>query len=316
MIVSPNSNRMGDIAPVVFAKKLAQGITLGLPPFAVRVQSPLPVFSPTFQALYAHYPVYDDDTAADFVIRVAGTGGLRRFYGRQAMAYINTPPPYIPLPEHMAPLMFEQALNWCVATRTFTHLLLHAAVVEKDGKAVIIPGQSGQGKSTLCAALVTQGWRHLSDEFALLDPQTGDITAHPRPISLKNESIAAMRDWAPDHVMSEPLTGTPKGTVAYIQPTRAALEAASRPATPAAVVFPRFTPNQDAETQAHETGPRLDKMDQARAFVILTTCSVNYREIGEAGFRVLTALVDRVPVMTATYGDTAAGVELMEELVV
>ena len=47
----------------------------------------------------------------------------------------------------------------------------------KDDFAVIVPGQSGQGKSTLCAALVARGWRHISDEFALMDPASLAITA-------------------------------------------------------------------------------------------------------------------------------------------
>ena len=305
---------VGALDPNTFATACKHGIVVGMPPFTAKIISPFRHFAARFQAVYAHYPLLDK-AVPDFVIRVAGTGGLRRFMRRQSMAYINTPPPYIPLPEHMAPLMFEQALNWCVATRTFTHLLLHAAVVEKNGKALIIPGQSGQGKSTLCSALVTRGWRHLSDEFCLLDPATGLITAHPRPISLKNESIQAMRDWAPEATISAPLTGTPKGSVAYIQPSDAAVQAAPRPATPFAVVFPRFIPNLDAEARALAGGACIEIMEKARAFVILTTCSVNYREIGEAAFHALTALVNRVPVMTATYGDTAAGVTLMEDLV-
>ena len=47
-------------------------------------------------------------------------------------------------------------------------LLVHAAVLERDGRAVVMPGPSGVGKSTLCAALVARGWRLLSDEVAMI----------------------------------------------------------------------------------------------------------------------------------------------------
>ena len=66
---------------------------------------------------------------------------------------------------------------------------MHAAVFERDSSAVVLPGPSGVGKSTLCAALVARGWRLLSDEVAMIRPQDGLLQPYPRPISLKNESI-------------------------------------------------------------------------------------------------------------------------------
>jgi predicted ATPase len=46
--------------------------------------------------------------------------------------------------------------------------MLHAAVVEKNGKALILPALPGSGKSTLSAALAMNGWRFLSDEFTMI----------------------------------------------------------------------------------------------------------------------------------------------------
>jgi HprK-related kinase A len=297
--------RIGDLDAGALARRLERGAVLSAPPFAVRLQSPLDVLHRSIHLLYGAFDLLDDGAVPDFAIRVAGTGGWRRLLRRQAMAYIDTPPPYTPLPERLAPIMFEQALNWCVATRTFTHLILHAAVVARDGRAVILPGQSGQGKSTLCAALVARGWRHISDEFALLDPASLAVTAHPRPISLKNRSIGVVAGWAPELAMSPAYDGTPKGAIAYVRPSRAAVEAAPEPVMPAAVVYPRFDPAGE---------PGLDPMGKAAAFIALTACSVNYREFGQAGFDALGRLVDGVPVLGATYPDTESAVVLMERV--
>jgi len=69
------------------------------------------------------------------------------------------------------------------------YLLLHASVVERDGRALLMTGISGAGKSTLAALLGARGWRLMGDEFALVDPKTGMIHAFPRLVSLKNDAI-------------------------------------------------------------------------------------------------------------------------------
>ena len=64
--------------------------------------------------------------------------------------------------------MFEWGLNWVVANHAHQFAIVHAAAVEKDGRGFIFPGAPGSGKSTLCAALVSRGWRLLSDEMAMI----------------------------------------------------------------------------------------------------------------------------------------------------
>jgi hypothetical protein len=49
---------------------------------------------------------------------------------------------------------------------------LHAAVVEINGGAVAITGDSGAGKSTMVSALLARGHRLLTDDQAMIDPHT------------------------------------------------------------------------------------------------------------------------------------------------
>jgi ABC-type thiamine transport system ATPase subunit len=81
-------------------------------------------------------------------------------------------------------------LNWCVAGHAHHYLMLHAAVLEKNGRAVVLPGDPGAGKSTLTAALMLDGWRLLSDEITLINRRRWTArTGLARPVSLKNASI-------------------------------------------------------------------------------------------------------------------------------
>jgi hypothetical protein len=63
-------------------------------------------------------------------------------------------------------------------------IFVHAGVVALGGRALILPGRSFTGKSTLVAALVKAGATYYSDEFAVLD-LAGNVHPYPRPLSLR-----------------------------------------------------------------------------------------------------------------------------------
>src|SRR3546814_17273791 len=69
--------------------------------------------------------------------------------------------------------MLEWGLNWCIGAHGHQFLIIHAAVIERNGLAAILPGAPGSGKSTLTACLVHNGWRLLSDAMALVSLQGG-----------------------------------------------------------------------------------------------------------------------------------------------
>jgi len=56
-----------------------------------------------------------------------------------------------------------------VATNAPAHTFVHAGVVEWQGRAIVIPGRSRSGKTTLVRALLRAGARYYSDEFAVVD---------------------------------------------------------------------------------------------------------------------------------------------------
>jgi hypothetical protein len=64
-------------------------------------------------------------------------------------------------------------------------LFVHAGVVGWQGRAILIPGRSHSGKSTLVAALVRAGATYYSDEYAVIDRQ-GRVHPYPKPLSLRD----------------------------------------------------------------------------------------------------------------------------------
>jgi hypothetical protein len=79
----------------------------------------------------------------------------------------------------------ESDLHFQIAQHARTGLFVHAGVVGWNDQAIIIPGRSRTGKSSLVAALVRAGATYYSDEYAVLD-RTGRVHPYPKPLSLRN----------------------------------------------------------------------------------------------------------------------------------
>ena len=80
----------------------------------------------------------------------------------------------------------ESDLRLFVAELATHRVFVHAGVVGWKGKAIVIPGRSYSGKSTLVAELVRSGATYYSDEYAVLDSR-GRVHPFAKPIELREE---------------------------------------------------------------------------------------------------------------------------------
>jgi hypothetical protein len=65
--------------------------------------------------------------------------------------------------------IFESDLNFRIATNSSTRFFVHAGVIAWRGQAIVIPGRSCTGKSSLVREFLRQGATYYSDEFAVFD---------------------------------------------------------------------------------------------------------------------------------------------------
>jgi len=78
----------------------------------------------------------------------------------------------------------EQAVEFTVATGARTRLFVHAGVVGWRGRAIVIPGRTMSGKSSMVAALLRAGATYYSDEFAVFD-SSGRVYPYPRALRIR-----------------------------------------------------------------------------------------------------------------------------------
>ena len=255
------------------------------------------------ESLYADYPA-PRDGVPDFNVRLFAARPWRRFARPAVMIGGDfVLPEAAPLPLAQGLLAAEMGMNLQMALGQRRYLLLHASVVERDGRALVMTGMSGAGKSTLAALLGARGWRLMGDEFALVDPETGSIHAFPRLVSLKNDAIGVVEIGVPDGRFGPLLAGTPKGDIRHLVPDAVAITAMDRPAAPALILFPRF----GFDAAQRDVLP-------SEVFVRLTQASTNYVALGERGFDALTRIVKTVPARAIDYPDTDSAIAQVEAL--
>jgi HprK-related kinase A len=298
--------KLSALSPEVIRSRLKQdGIRMRVGPFAVTVRADDAAFASTLHFLYQDFPLLEANEPSEFLIRVRYPRGLRRWWRRQVRFFLDDTQPFEPFPSNLAMPFFEWGLNWCIYEHAHEFLIVHAAVVERKGMAVMLPAAPGSGKSTLCAALVLAGWRLLSDEFALIAAPDGRSLPIPRPIGLKEHSIGIIRGLREKVELGPVFADTRKGDVAHLRPPAESVARADEAAAIRWVVFPKY--GAGAEN-------RLDPLSKAAGFAKASDGCFNYEMLRAAGFEFLAAVVDNCDCFDLTFSDLRAAVDLIESL--
>src|SRR3954447_21305911 len=80
--------------------------------------------------------------------------------------------------------VLDAELRTFVATGAPDHVFVHAGVVAFEDRAVVIPGPTFSGKTSLVAECVRAGALYYSDELAALD-RNGLVHPYPKPLSMR-----------------------------------------------------------------------------------------------------------------------------------
>ena len=295
--------RIGDYAPADFAALLAtRGIRLESAGLALRVWSDIPEIADHLGLLYADHALLADEGVDDYRLRIQWDGALQRVLKRRVAALTDGRPFFAPLPRNLSPTFVEGCLNWSVAFESASYVIVHGAVVERDGLATIMPADSGSGKSTLCAALAHRGWRLLSDELTILRPADLQLISSARPVSLKNAAIDLIRGFAPEARFGPVLRGGTKGDVAFMRPPADAVMRVGETAAPAFVISPRYQEGAEA---------RLTPVTRAEAFRMMVDGTVLYRTSGRRGFETACRIAESCPAYRLSYSRLDDALELI-----
>lgn len=270
-------------------------------PFNVGINTSIHSLFDDFFELYSEFRLIDNQAILDFELNINQSSNyLRRWFRPQCFFSLGGESPFAPMEEHQAFGMFEWGFNWSISSYCNEYLIIHAAVIEKNGVCVILPAPPGSGKSTLTALLTYSGWRLLSDELALICPKSLEIQPLARPINLKNRSIDVIKSEFPNINHSSIMHNTHKGTVCLFKAPDDSVRQVNVKAKATYVIFPTYSSKSKFSLK-----PILP---QNTLFSLIEN-AFNYNTLGKTGFETMVNLVKDVKSFDLTYGDNTQVLE-------
>lgn len=262
-------------------------------------------FAGVLRRVYGAFLLAESADFADFHVELLPGKGVRRWLRPTARFRIDGIEPFEPFPRASALPLFEWGVNWCFGQRFNQHVLLHAGTLALGDRAVVMPAVPGSGKSTLSAAMMLSGFRLLSDEFGVLDPETGHLLPMLKPVALKNRSIDVIRAFSSQAILGPVFPETRKGDVAHLAPDDASAAAVHNPARPALVIFPKYVEGASLE---------LTPQPKEQAFARLAFNSFNYALLGPVSFHAVADLADACPAYALRYSRLDEAIACIRDL--
>ena len=180
------------------------------------------------------------------------------------------------------------------------HLVFHAGAVARNGRAVVLPGSSNRGKSTLTTALVGAGYDYLTDEAAAVDT-AGVVHPFAKAIALDPGSFALFPELTP-----EPENAVEKVMASrewHVDPSRVGAVAAASPV--AAIVCPSWRAGSTT---------RVARIRGTEALHSLLGDAFDFTAGGPDVFRILVDLAESVPVYRLRYSDLDEAIATVDHL--
>ncbi|MCL4531835.1 MAG: hypothetical protein M1582_01350 [Actinobacteria bacterium] len=198
----------------------------------------------------------------------------------------------------------EMLVNAAAVASFAGYLLIHAGMVATPSGGVMIPAASGAGKSTLVAALSLSGFDYLSDEVAVLEPESLAALPFPKAICLKDGGL-------------KKLAASFDAPAPLVHAVRAGGEALHYVAVPNHPAPERRTRVRYIVLPFRQTGSRATLTPFSRAVTLaeLARNSLNLPRHGASGVEVLAQLVEQAECFTLTYEDLRDAVGVISELV-
>lgn len=270
----------------------------------VTLRSACRLFVDEYLSLYA--PYLRESAASDSIdVQILPRHRFPCFRGPYTLHSEGVPDVHLPRRYEVLPHL-EWFINWQIIYNRQDYVQLHASSLEISGRAMILAGDPGSGKSTLTAGLLGRGWRYLCDEFALIDPETRLIHPYPRALCIKEGSFPVIDSLGLPLCRKTPYQKATKGRVAFLNPLDVCPDVVGKPSPVRWVIFPRYVAGAP---------PTLQRMTRSEGVHELALQCFNARVFEARAVHVLSDLIRGAECYRLRGGEISATCQLLQQLV-
>jgi hypothetical protein len=265
------------------------GLTIRFGEVAARVNCADPLIGPLLERYFRHCGHSGEEEPAGLRAEVefsvwAAPGGWDLWRGSLFRARREHP--------YMVLEFFMNDLVEALITASQRQPVFHAAGVSQGGKALLMCGASGAGKSSLAAWLVSQGWDYLSDEIVALEAGGSRLWGLPRPLILKRGLGSIWRAWL--HGDLDALHDPFSDGLAWVDPDAIRRGSALQTAGTAGLVFPTYRAGADFQ---------VERLTGGEAAFRLMHHLANRANLADGGLPAVAGLARALPAFSLQYGD-------------
>jgi hypothetical protein len=258
----------------------------------VRVFSTVPELGLDYFSRFQHRTA-GEPADADVLELSGGSSGYRLTFGQKIVATVNTLRELI----GRANGLF---LTWEHPDVDFL-AYFHAAAVSQSGRAILLPGISGTGKSTLVGYLASRGFAYLGDDLIAMAASDWSLRPLPTCLSVKSGSWPILEAFYPQlsHCQIVQYHGR---VVRYVEPTKTAHLAGA----PSLILFPNYAKDQVAKLRPLT---RLQTMTR-----LLETATDFDKPATTAKVTEFLRFVETTPAYEFTYSDLPSALNAIREV--
>jgi hypothetical protein len=233
-------------------------------------------------------PCASDSTKPHFTLRTKNAQSVLLYHGKKLL-YEGEP--------GKAAVMLLDSVIYELAKESMGGLLFHAAALSRNGRGILMPGQSGSGKTFLTAWLAGDGYDYLTDEMTLVESETFCLNGFYKPLHIKNPNIFK-QDICSEEPCESPTTPgygsmrVDKGVLIDSVTLNPGKRCRSTKA--AIIIFPKYEYSAKFDIKC---------LTSANAGLLLMKSLINARNHTSHGFHEISVLARNVPAYLMTFGD-------------
>ena len=187
------------------------------------------------------------------------------------------------------------------------HLVLHSALVIKNGAALVLPGHRKSGKSTLVISLLKHGFKYYSDEIAAINSESLRATGFPRVLTIRENTLSLFPSLKPEiNCYSLKLNnGHNSAKVNLGIPSKRVLAPLSKSFPISSIIFPKYSSNGNSS---------MSDMKNSTAVLNLMGNTLNQGSFVDKGFKAASSVVRNIKCYSLQVKDLSKACEIIKGL--